>query len=237
MKLTYVYHSCFVIESDSFTLIFDYYKDSEQKYNQNHLDHFSGKIYVFSSHSHRDHFNPEILTWKERRTDIQYILSQDIVDNDLYHGDDAFIIDKLGVFKDELLTVKAFGSTDIGVSFLVEAGGKKIFHSGDLNNWHWNKESTKEEVEEAETHYLNELALLKAETDTLDVLMYPIDHRLGEDYTRGAEQLLEKIKVDLFVPMHFWEHYHYANDFEQKAESYGCRFFRISKQGDSITID
>lgn len=236
MKLTYIYHSCFIIESEKFTLIFDFYKDSEDKYIQQHLANLPGKIYVFSSHSHRDHFNAEILEWKKLRADIQYIFSKDIVDNGLYKGDDAFIIDKLGVYQDQLITVKAFGSTDIGVSFLIEVDGKTIFHSGDLNNWHWKNESTEQEVKEAENFYLSELELVANEVQHLDVLMYPIDHRLGEEYTLGAEQLLEKIKVDLFVPMHFWEHYHYANAFAAKAESYGCRFFSIQKQGDSIKI-
>ena len=28
MKLTYIYHSCYSIETDDFAIIFDYYKDS-----------------------------------------------------------------------------------------------------------------------------------------------------------------------------------------------------------------
>lgn len=232
MKLTYIYHSCFVIESEKFTLIFDYYKDSEEKYIHEHLADFPGKLYVFSSHSHRDHFNPDILEWKNSRSDIQYILSKDIVDHELYKGDGAFIIDKLETFTDDLIAVKAFGSTDLGVSFLVEGDGTKIFHAGDLNNWHWKQESTEEEVREAENFYLSELAHLVDETRHLDVAMFPVDHRLGNEYTRGAEQLLDKIKVDLFVPMHFWEHYKDANAFSEKVEAYGGRFFAIHKQGD-----
>ena len=33
--------------------------------------------------------------------------------------------------------IKAFGSTDIGISFLVSVDGVDIFHAGDLNWWHW----------------------------------------------------------------------------------------------------
>lgn len=234
MKLTYIFHSCFVIETESCTLIFDFYKDSDQKYIATNLANFPGKLYVFSSHSHRDHFVPEILTWKDQRPDIQYIFSKDIVDEGKYKGEDAFIIDRLGHYSDELLTIKAFGSTDLGVSFLVELDGKKIFHSGDLNNWHWREESEKKYADEAEHFYLSELTLLANETHHLDVAMFPIDHRLGKDYTRGAEQLLEQIKVDLFVPMHFWEHYEEANAFAGKAASFGGKFFKIKKQGDFL---
>lgn len=236
MKLTYIYHSCFVVESEKFTLIFDYYKDSEEKYMHEHLPNFPGRLYVFSSHSHRDHFNPDILGWKKSRSDVQYIFSKDIADHELYKGGEAFIIDKLQTFSDDMLTVKAFGSTDLGVSFLVEVDGKKIFHAGDLNNWHWKQESTEEEVREAENFYLSELAHLVDETRHLDVAMFPVDHRLGNEYTRGAEQLLDRIKVDLFVPMHFLEHYKEANAFSEKVEAYGSRFFAIGKQGDAISF-
>ncbi|MFT4071194.1 MAG: MBL fold metallo-hydrolase [Dysgonamonadaceae bacterium] len=234
MKLTYVLHSCFVVESDVFTLIFDFYKDSTHEYIAKNLLDFPGKIYVFSSHAHRDHFNPEILKWKSIRPDIQYILSKDIVDDGLYDGTEAFIIDKLETYSDECIHVKSFGSTDKGVSFRVSAQGKTIFHAGDLNNWHWNRESTEEEIREAEDLFHQELDLLAQETKQLDVCMFPIDHRLGEDYTKGAEQLLELVKVNLFVPMHFWEHYHYANDFARKVEKTGCKFWQIHQQEDSI---
>ena len=35
-------------------------------------------IFVFSSHSHADHFNPKILNWEDYNSNIQYILSKDI---------------------------------------------------------------------------------------------------------------------------------------------------------------
>lgn len=33
------------------------------------------------------------------------------------------------------MKVKAFDSTDEGLSYLVEMDGIRIFHAGDLNNW------------------------------------------------------------------------------------------------------
>lgn len=233
MKLTYIYHSCFIVESEQFTLIFDYYKDTPENYIQKHITDFPGKLYVFSSHSHRDHFNSEILEWRKQRSSIQYILSKDIEEKNIPYGDNVCFLDKFETYRDDLLSVKAFGSTDIGVSFLVEAGEKKIFHAGDLNNWHWKEESTEEEAQKAEAFYLSELASIANEIGHLDVLMYPIDHRLGKEYTRGAEQFLEKIKVDLFAPMHFWNHNKEANAFAEKAKMKGCRFFEIQKDGDS----
>lgn len=238
MKLTYIYHSCFVLEAEKCTLVFDYYKDSEEKYVEKHLADFPGKLYVFSSHTHRDHYNPEILEWQQQRPDIQYIFSKDIAELGVDQKENIHFLDKLQTYSDSLLTVKAFGSTDIGVSFLVEVAGKMIFHAGDLNNWHWKEESSEEEAQKAENFYLSELECVATEVKKLDVLMYPIDHRLGKDYTRGAEQLLQRIKVDLFAPMHFWNHFKDANAFAEKAKASGCqRFFPIEKDGDAVEFE
>lgn len=238
MKLIYIYHSGFAIEGDGFTIIIDCYKDSSEQMGHGVVNDElllrPGKIYVLASHSHPDHFNPQVLEWKNRRPDIQYILSKDILDHKKAGPDDAVYLDKLQTYQDDILTIKAFGSTDIGVSFLIETGEMKIFHAGDLNNWHWKDESTKKESDEAEAHYLRELNEIVQYTDHLNVAIFPVDPRLGSDYMLGAKQFVDAIRVDLFVPMHFTEKYERAASFRSYAESKGCQFFAISHKGESI---
>lgn len=98
------------------------------------------------------------------------------------------------------MSVRAFGSTDVGVSFLLQAGGKKIFHAGDLNNWHWMDESTEAEWKGAEKNFLHELDDLYAYTPEVDVAMFPVDPRLGKEYMRGAGQFVTKIKLISLYP-------------------------------------
>ena len=43
---------------------------------------------------------------------------------------------KGGTWSDGTISVWALGSTDSGVSWIVETEGKCIFHAGDLNNWY-----------------------------------------------------------------------------------------------------
>ena len=43
---------------------------------------------------------------------------------------------KGGTWRDERIAVWALGSTDSGVSWIVETEGRRIFHAGDLNNWY-----------------------------------------------------------------------------------------------------
>lgn len=238
MKLTYIYHSCFALETDKLTIIFDYFKDSGEVPHGGLVNDYlltrPGKLYVLSTHSHYDHFNKEVLQWKLRRPDIQYILSKDILDCKKANKEDAVFIDKGETYKDDYLFIKAFGSTDTGISFFVEAEGKKIFHAGDLNNWHWNEESTSEEVREAEDFYLRELETLAEYTTQLDVAMFPVDPRLGKDYMRGAEQFVNRIQTKIFIPMHFDEAYGKANAFKEYAEAHGCRFMSLTHKGETI---
>ncbi len=237
MKLTYIYHSGFAIESDRCNIIIDFFKDSESVKKgivHDKLLKSDKKLYVLSTHSHIDHFNKDILKWKDDKRDIQYIFSKEILDNGSANIEDAFFLGKLDTFEDELIEVRAFGSTDIGSSFVIRCDGKTIFHAGDLNNWHWDEESTKEEIEEAERNYLNELNLLSEHFSYFDLVMFPVDIRLGKNYMKGALQFIDKIKVGIFVPMHFGKNYESANKLKNSAIEKGVRFFEIIDKGDSI---
>ena len=236
MKITYIYHSGFIIESERFTVIVDYYKDSDDEIVRRSLSSFPGKLYVLSSHWHPDHFSKEILRWKNVRPDIHYIFSKDIRKKKFATQDEADYMTKGDVWQDENIRIKAFGSTDVGISFLMEAEGKKVFHAGDLNNWHWDEESTPEEIRASERHFLREIKALYTETHALDVAMFPVDCRLGKNYMRGAEQFVDLLRVGLFIPMHFDDTYNEANTFRIYAEKAGCQFFELTKTGDSIIL-
>lgn len=227
-----------MIEGDGFIMVIDYYKDSANRNGvvSNMLKEYKGKLYVLSSHSHHDHYNPEILTWRQTHPDVTYIFSKDIQDNKMAINTDVVFLDKLDVYIDDLLDIKAYGSTDLGISFLIKVQGKIIFHAGDLNNWHWNEESTKEEIEEAESFYLSELNTLAKDVKHIDLAMFPVDPRLGKDYMRGAEQFIDRIKTGIFVPMHFGEAYEKAAAFTEYAIRKGVKFVAWENRGESINF-
>ena len=234
MKLTYINHSGYALEGAHCAVIIDYFKDSDDKFVKNSLASFAGKLYVCASHWHPDHFNREILQWKKIRPDTEYIFSGDILSKKFVSPQAASFLNKGDVLQDENIRVKAFGSTDVGISFLIEMEGKKIFHAGDLNNWHWDEESTPEEIAEAEQGFLNELRIISGETNRIDLAMFPVDCRLGKNYMRGPEQFVDAIQTKLFAPMHFGHTYREANAFKAYAERAGCKFLAWGKTGDSI---
>ena len=59
----YIYHSAFVIELEKSILIFDFYKfpsnkkKEKEKFFNRFIKRTDKKVYVFSTHSHLDHFN------------------------------------------------------------------------------------------------------------------------------------------------------------------------------------
>ena len=62
MKLTYLFHSGFALETDTCVLVFDYWKDPASVMPA--LLGAGKPLYVFSSHFHEDHFDREIFSWR-----------------------------------------------------------------------------------------------------------------------------------------------------------------------------
>jgi L-ascorbate metabolism protein UlaG (beta-lactamase superfamily) len=236
MKLTYIYHSGYAIEGEQFTFIIDYFKDAENEFVRRSLPSFPGKLYILSSHWHPDHFTRTILEWKKIRPDAEYLFSEDILKKRLASADEATFLVKGDVWQDDKVRIRTFGSTDVGVSFRIEAERKTIFHAGDLNNWHWDEISTPAEIRSAERHFLKELKTLADTTRQVDLAMFPVDCRLGKNYMRGPQQFVDTIRTALFAPMHFDQTYDKANAFRPYAEKTGCHFIAWSHTGESRTI-
>ena len=144
LKIVYLAHSGFALLLEKATIVVDYYSDScignrclSHGVVDEDLLSRPGRFYVLCTHGHADHFNPIILSWRERRPDIVYLFSQDILESGLARSQDAIYLKPGHTYSDECLHAAAFGSTDIGISFAMCIEKKKLFHAGDLNNWQW----------------------------------------------------------------------------------------------------
>ena len=138
IELTYIFHSCFTLETKSCILIFDYWMDPSDAIRRFIERSGSKHIYVFASHFHEDHFNNDILKWKNKNPSAQftYILSKDILRHRRAGKEDSDVwLAKGGVWEDGNVKVTATGSNDSGVSWIIETDGRRIFHAGDLCNW------------------------------------------------------------------------------------------------------
>ena len=74
-------------------------------------------------------------------------------------------------------------------------------------------------------------------TDRFDVVMFPVDGRIGNGYTRGARQFLDVFQVGLFVPMHF-----VASGFESAwrmkefTDVQSVPFWSIRQEGETYVV-
>ncbi len=149
MKIYYLDNSGFALEIGSTLLVIDCYSFTEHpeksRFEKGYVDDEKlpgyQKVYVLASHIHGDHFNPEIFGLVRYNKNTFYILEKDIP---APGGVSAAFLGVGERFSDGTIFVRAWPSTDIGVSFEIKIEGKSIFHAGDLNCWHWREESTEE---------------------------------------------------------------------------------------------
>ena len=274
MKLSYIFHSGFVLETEQSILVFDYWMDPSGVMDG--VLRSEKPMYVFSSHFHEDHFTKEIFEWKKQKPNITYILSKDIYKHRRASKEDADVwLAKGGTWSDDTISVWALGSTDSGVSWIVETEDKaaikreqsqacldsaereqarpkvkRIFHAGDLNNWYAkflsddnpDQERYSFEMEETfnpiahEKQFLGELKDIRKVADSFDVVMFPIDGRVGNGYTLGGRQFIERFKVGLFVPMHFTTGFESSWRMKEFTNENNVSFWEIGKEGETIEL-
>lgn len=234
MKLTFIYNSGFLFETGTANILFDYYRKGHDIIRQVLASPLP--LYVLVSHSHPDHFNPNCLGWKSKHKAIHYIFADELRSAAAGRDKEVVYMPIGGVYSDMLLTVEAFGSTDIGCSFYLTIGDTTVFHAGDLNNWHWSDESTPDETEQAERDFMHQLDRLAVVHNTVHLAMFPVDARIGNDYARGARQFLEAVHTDVFVPMHFWSAADAAAAFAPEAQKTGARFVMLRQTGEWVDV-
>lgn len=229
--ITHLFHSSFLIETDNSILVFDYFDYASHYIIKSSKiltsEFFTNKknIYVFVSHGHNDHYDPVIFQWQEANPNINYILSNDITLEDKkpnYHFTDkneSFVIDNV--------KVSTYGSTDLGVSYLVKVDGFTIFHSGDLNWWHWKKDTKEAQLKE-ESDFKAEVDKLKGQK--IDIAFVPADPSLEENYYLAGEYFAQSICPQLIIPMHFSDKFCIPKKFKRKIQHLNVKVAAISEK-------
>ncbi|MBR5509354.1 MAG: MBL fold metallo-hydrolase [Lachnospiraceae bacterium] len=180
-------------------LIFDYYGEGK-------LPQFpqEKKVWFLNSHSHSDHFKREILDLKENYPNAEYILSRDIRFGKEKPPEWIHRVRAQQVYQIGDLSIQTLRSTDVGVAFVIETEGKRIYHGGDLNWWHWESES-KAWNNNMAANYKKFIGAIEGQS--FDLVFVPLDPRLGMAYDWGMKYFLEHTKAEVVFPMHCWEDY------------------------------
>lgn len=214
--ITYFHQSGFSVGCGGTLLVFDYWRGERNEVKGSlalsEAD-FAGysQVLFFVSHEHPDHFDRVIYDFSHLNF-VHYIIAADMPAD--AQGD------RMGVGDERVyggVKVTAYASTDLGVSFYVEAGGLRIFHAGDLNLWHWREESTLRQITQAENLYYEAVKPLIGKP--IDICMFPVDPRMGGMYEAGANHFIMTCKPHVFIPMHWQGRSEIANDFARRCRT------------------
>lgn len=241
MRITYIDHSGFLVETGTANFIFDYYKGEIPP-----LD-VEIPLVVFASHKHPDHYNPVIFDWMNRYRNVTFILDKDCgIKWKLRECEKSGI--PLGehlvrVKRDSNLTIplangkdmelRTLRSTDEGVAFLIRYEGKTIYHAGDLNDWIWKEESDSYNMN-MEKSYRREME--KLSDMVIDVAFVPMDPRQKEKMYRGMEIFLQHARPAKVFPMHFWGKYSIIQKFCEIHPEYADQIMCIRNKGEQFEL-
>ncbi|MGI6005934.1 MAG: MBL fold metallo-hydrolase [Ruminococcus sp.] len=243
MKITYIKHSGFLIQWEQCAWLFDYYAGDIPALMPDQ------KVMVFVSHSHGDHFNPEIFSRFAAYPHVEYFMASETRHKVRKLSLPEEIYNKITFLKPHQYQTASDGagektdiytchSTDCGVAFLLQYRGRKIYHGGDLNWWVWKGES-RQEYNDMTARFQKEIKNLKEKAEgAVDVAFVPLDPRQEEWYRLGMDYFLENIDAKLVFPMHFWEEYSLIERYkrELKDDVRSRKIVPISREGYEVIL-
>ncbi|MBU1247753.1 MAG: MBL fold metallo-hydrolase [Proteobacteria bacterium] len=236
ITLTYIHHNCFVLECSQRAFLFDYpgpahlVEGAEAAMTRA----ISGKsLFIFSSHSHADHFHPDMQELCSPAARTWFVLSDDILDmfpEAVPRG--SLIVEPEESYEFMGLTIDTLMSNDLGVAFLIRLGDLIIYYGGDLANWNWDSDPVKQR---RFTQNFFSAALRRISTHAVDVAFSNADKRLRSQC--GAEEFVRTIRPKVFVPMHTFGHLDWLEGLIAPTEESGSKLFTYAKPGDTVEFE
>ena len=204
MKVTYLKHSGFMVESRNYIYLFDYIDGNIDKAIKS-----DKKIYVMVSHVHDDHFCKIIFDIAAKHDNVTYILSYDVVKKIKKNAVLSKMTEQLNIirvqahekYKIDDIVVETLKSTDEGVAFIVSEKDGTIYHAGDLNWWHWEGEP-KSWNRNMEVNFKREIDSMRGRK--IDIAFIPLDPRQEDAYYLGMNYFIKNVGANEIYPMHFW---------------------------------
>lgn len=214
LRVHYIFHSGFLVETAASYYLFDYY--------QGKLPCLSGAkpIVVFSSHCHQDHYNPQVFSILQDMgmENILAVLAKDI--SPRKYPRDIEVIRARGC-QNYLLPggekLETLISTDSGVAYLLTTDQGTIYHAGDLNDWTWKEENSRQN-RQMRGNYRHQIDSIKGRH--IDIAFLPLDPRQEENYADGILYFLNKTHTVLAYPMHYWGQPQIIDKFLQEYPAY-----------------
>ena len=195
--VTYIEHSCCLVETAECYLLFDYYCG---EVSLPALDP-AKPLLLFNSHAHHDHFSKEIFALRDRYPSALFVLSADIPVPATVQPFTCPMLPhehRLLQLADgrTAVSIDTLRSNDEGVAFIIRIGDLCIYHAGDLNNWWWDGDV---EDQKLANIYHEELEHIRGRHFTAAFI--PLDPRL-KGWWKGIEDFMHYADADAIFPMH-----------------------------------
>lgn len=226
MQITYIYHSCFLVELENYILLFDYYKGTLPPLNPNK------HLLIFVSHKHGDHYSPTIWNLQKTHPHVSYILDQDV---EKQEGTSYLQVCPNQVYHAYGIHITTLTSTDEGCAFLLNIEGKTIYHAGDLNWWHWEGEEEHINAWHKQA-YLKEIEKLRDQK--IDLAFLPFDPRQQTAIAWGMQAILSICSIHHVFPMHFQDDIHIMQtSLQELSFPPSSKIHIIHKEGEQFLIE
>lgn len=194
----YLGHCGYAVRTRDHLLIFDYQEQNDgrqPKTKPAHPSLASGwidpeeikglKVRVFASHSHGDHFDPVIFSWKKTVPDILYYFGWKAADDPA----DAYLIGPRAELESgglEIATINSHHSGVPEVAWLIKVDGLVVYHNGDC---------LPDDPVAAHEY-------LRTKTAAVDLaFVFPVI-AAGEKYAIQERDFFRKFRVRTAFPMH-----------------------------------
>lgn len=236
--VTFFHQSSFAVRVDGTLLVFSYHEQGEDclsaasRITESELKGFE-HIVVFVPGAASEHCDPVVFSWN-RALPLTYVVARS-ARHLCPQMSNVYVMeagDHIGVAD---VSVRACGSADDGVSFLVNVGGVTVFHAGDLNLWHWREENSLKEIARAEKEFYQ--AVSEMPDEKIDLCMFPLDPNQGACYDAGANHFIMTRKPRVFLPMHFGARGDVARGYAAKPFSPHTNVYALTQTRQSLRLD
>lgn len=236
-RIVSIQHDCFFLLTPRRALLFDY---PSPEYLPGAAAAVAASVMagreltVFASHSHDDHFNPDIVRATAGASAMRLVVSDDVADlyGDVLPAGTVTLAPDARLDVDGM-AVEALESNDLGVAFCVEVDGLSVYFGGDLALWDWPGQS---EAARRAARMSWHRALARIAGRPVDIAFSNMDPRLPESLS-GAPEFVARIAPRVFVPMHLGGHTEHLARHAGRLEYPGTTVFRYVGPGDILETD
>lgn len=237
VSVVYIHHNCFVLTLPGRTLLFDYPEDVHLPDDGPDMVRRLVRgtdLTVFISHGHADHLNGDLASVTREAGSVRYVLSDDVEDmrpDAVPDNGEVLMVEPDEKYEFHDISIETLMANDLGVAFMVEVDGVRIYYGGDLAEWIW--DSASEAEAEFTARFFRE-SLERVRAFEPHVAFSNVDKRLSN--LAGGEEACRTIEAPLFVPMHTFGDLSALESFEVSVEDVETRVFRYLGPGSRISV-